>query len=59
MKARITIEVADRKQAKAIELALQDPEIMAFAIVCCALSHVAEPVRGPMLNMVAASLDAR
>jgi hypothetical protein len=33
MKATIKLEVKDRKQARAIRLALQDPEVLAYVTV--------------------------
>jgi len=52
MNARITIEVADRKQARAIEAGLRDPEVRAIAIVAGMLNPLTPLARERVLRHV-------
>jgi len=53
MNARITIEVADRKQARAIQAGLREPDVRAFAIVTGLLAPLSPLARERVLRYVA------
>ena len=58
MKARVEIEVKDRKEARAIRLAVEDPEIKAFLIVSGILKQLStDGARARVLAFVRDFLD--
>ena len=57
MKARITIDVKDRKQARAIQVALARPDVCAFAILVGTLDPLSDRARARVLNFIADKFD--